>query len=120
MTSRTWFWKIAVSLSALAVAWFEFHPIAPIPLDQFVPAQVIAQKTEFDKLHAEALERVKHYKDAAVAADKKSVSYFQALRDIGDGMVAPLRSTSVRSSSPKPRSCASPIRPSATGSYSSS
>ena len=85
MTSRTWFWKIAVSLVALAVAWFEFHPIAPIPLDQFVPAQVIAQKPEFDKLHAEALERVKHYKDAAVPADKKSVSYFQALRDIGEG-----------------------------------
>ena len=85
MTSRTWFWKIAVSLVALAVAWFEFHPIAPIPLDQFVPAQVIAQKPEFDKLHTEALERVKHYKDAAVAADKKSVSYYQALRDIGDG-----------------------------------
>ena len=85
MTSRTWFWKIAVSLVALAVAWFEFHPIAPIPLDQFVPAQVIAQNPEFDKLHAEALERVKHYKDAAVAADKKSVSYFQALRDIGEG-----------------------------------
>jgi len=85
MTSRTWFWKIAVSLVALAVAWFEFHPIAPIPLDQFVPAQVIAQKPEFDKLHAEALERVKHNKDAAVAADKKSVSYFQALRDIGEG-----------------------------------
>jgi SecD/SecF fusion protein len=85
MTSRTWFWKIAVSLVALAVAWFEFHPIAPIPLDQFVPTQVIAQKPEFDKLHAEALERVKHYKDAAVAADKKSVSYFQALRDIGEG-----------------------------------
>jgi len=85
MTSRTWFWKIAVSLVALAVAWFEFHPIAPIPLDQFVPAQVIAQKPEFDKLHTEALERVKHYKDAALAADKKSVSYYQALRDIGDG-----------------------------------
>jgi SecD/SecF fusion protein len=85
MTSRTWFWKIAVSLVALAVAWFEFHPITPIPLDQFVPAQVIAQKPEFDKLHAEALERVKHYKDAAVAADKKSISYFQALRDIGEG-----------------------------------
>ena len=85
MTSRTWFWKIAVSLVALAVAWFEFHPIAPIPLDQFVPTQVIAQKPEFDKLHTEALERVKHYKDASVPADKKSVSYFQALRDIGEG-----------------------------------
>ena len=85
MTSRTWFWKIAVSLVALAVAWFEVHPIAPIPLDQFVPAQVIAQQPEFDKLHTEALERVKYYKDAAVAADKKSVSYFQALRDIGEG-----------------------------------
>jgi len=85
MTSRTWFWKIAVSLVALAVAWFEFHPIAPTPLDQFVPTQVIAQKAEFDKLHAEALDRVKHYKDATVAADKKSVSYYQALRDIGEG-----------------------------------
>jgi len=85
MTSRTWFWKIAVSLVALAVAWFEFHPIAPTPLDQFVPTQVIAQKPEFDKLHAEALDRVKHYKDATVAADKKSVSYYQALRDIGEG-----------------------------------
>ena len=85
MTSRTWFWKIAVSLVALAVAWFEFHPIAPTPLDQFVPTQVIAQKPEFDKLHAEALDRVKHYKDAAVPADKKSVSYYQALRDIGEG-----------------------------------
>ncbi|MFM2382415.1 MAG: hypothetical protein RL515_402 [Verrucomicrobiota bacterium] len=85
MTSRTWFWKIAVSLAALAVAWYEFHPIAPTPLEQFVPTQVIAQKPEFDKLHAEALERVKRYKDAAVAADQKSVSYFQALRDIGEG-----------------------------------
>ena len=85
MTSRTWFWKIAVSLVALAVAWYEFHPIAPTPLEQFVPTQVIAQKPEFDKLHAEALERVKRYKDAAAAADQKSVSYFQALRDIGEG-----------------------------------
>ena len=85
MTSRTWFWKIAVSLVALAIAWYEFHPIAPTPLEQFVPTQVIAQKPEFEKLHAEALERVKRYKDAAVAADQKSVSYFQALRDIGEG-----------------------------------
>ena len=85
MKSRTWFWKIAVSLVALAVAWYEFHPIAPTPLEQFVPTQVIAQKPEFEKLHAEALERVKRYKDAAVAADQKSVSYFQALRDIGEG-----------------------------------
>ena len=85
MTSRTWFWKIAVSLAALAVAWYEFHPIAPTPLDQFVPTQVIAQKPAFDKLHTEALERVKRHKDAAVAADQKSVSYFQALRDIGEG-----------------------------------
>jgi hypothetical protein len=85
MTSRTWFWKIAVSLVALAVAWFEFYPVAPTPLEQFVPTQVIAQRADFDKLHAEALERVKRYKDAAVVADQKSVSYFQALRDIGEG-----------------------------------
>ena len=85
MTSRTWFWKIAVSLVALAVAWYEFHPIAPTPLEQFVPTQVIAEKPAFDKLHAEALERVKRHKDAAAADDQKSVSYFQALRDIGEG-----------------------------------
>jgi len=85
MTSRTWFWKIAVSLAALAIAWYEFHPIAPVPLEQFVPSKVIAQKPEFDKLHSEALERVKLYKDAAAPAEKKSVSYFQALRDIGEG-----------------------------------
>ena len=85
MTSRTWFWKIAVSLAALAVAWYEFHPIAPTPLEQFVPTQVIAQKPAFDKLHTEALERVKRHKDSAVAADQKSVSYYQALRDIGEG-----------------------------------
>ena len=85
MTSRTWFWKIAVSLAALAVAWYEFHPIAPTPLEQFVPTQVIAEKPAFDKLHAEALERVKRHKDAAAADDQKSVSYFQALRDIGEG-----------------------------------
>jgi hypothetical protein len=30
---------------------------------------------------------VKHYKDAAVVADKKSISYFQALRDIGEGRI---------------------------------
>ena len=89
MTSRTWFWKIAVSLVALAIAWYEFHPIAPTPLEKFVPTQVIAQKPEFDKLHAEALERVKRHKDAAVAADQKSVSYFQALRDIGEGRGRP-------------------------------
>ncbi|MFZ9978671.1 MAG: protein translocase subunit SecD [Opitutales bacterium] len=85
MTSRTWFWKIAFSLVALAVAWYEFHPISPTSLEQFVPTQVIAQRPEFDKLHAEALERIKRYKDAAVPADQKSVSYFQALRDIGEG-----------------------------------
>ncbi len=85
MTSRTWFWKIAVSLVALAVAWFEFYPVSPTPLEQFVPTQVIAQRAEFDKLHAEALGRVERHKDPAVAADKKSVSYFQALRDIGEG-----------------------------------
>ncbi|MEO0039976.1 MAG: hypothetical protein RIS38_924, partial [Verrucomicrobiota bacterium] len=92
MTSRTWFWKIAVSLVALAVAWFEFYPLSPTPLDQFVPSQVIAQRADFDKLHAEALGRVARFKDPAVAADQKSVSYFQALRDIGEGRgrVAPV------------------------------
>ncbi len=85
MTSRTWFWKVAVSLVALAVAWYEFWPLSPIPLEKFAPAHVIAQSDEFAKLHKEALERVRLYGDAATPADKKSISYFQALRDIGEG-----------------------------------
>ncbi|MEY2751890.1 MAG: hypothetical protein RLZZ550_1861 [Verrucomicrobiota bacterium] len=85
MTSRTWFWKVAVSLVALAVAWYEFWPLSPIPLERFAPAQVIAQQDDFKKLHAEALERVRLYPDAAIPAEKKSLSYFQALRDIGEG-----------------------------------
>jgi len=85
MTSRTWFWKVAVSLVALAVAWYEFWPLSPIPLERFAPDQVIAQQDDFKILHAEALERVRLYPDAATPADKKSVSYFQALRDIGEG-----------------------------------
>jgi len=85
MTSRTWFWKVAVSLLALAVAWYEFWPLSPTPLERFAPTQVIAQGDDFAKLHAEALERVRLYHDAAVPADKKSISYFQALRDIGEG-----------------------------------
>ena len=85
MTSRTWFWKVAVSLVALAVAWYEFWPLSPIPLEKFAPAHVIAQSDEFAKLHKEALERVRLYGDAAAPADKKSISYFQALRDIGEG-----------------------------------
>lgn len=74
-----------VSLVALAVAWFEFYPIAPTPLEDFVPTQVIANATDFAKLHHEARERVRLYKDAAAPAEKKSVSYYQALRDIGEG-----------------------------------
>ena len=85
MTSRTWFWKVAVSLLALAVAWYEFWPLSPTPLERFAPTHVIAQGDDFAKLHAEALERVRLYHDAAVPADKKSISYFQALRDIGEG-----------------------------------
>jgi SecD/SecF fusion protein len=85
MTSRTWFWKVAVSLLALAVAWYEFWPLSPIPLESFAPAHVIERKDDFAKLHAEALERVRLYHDAAAPAEKKSISYFQALRDIGEG-----------------------------------
>jgi len=85
MTSRTWFWKVAVSVLALAAAWYEFYPIAPTPLEQFVPTQVIKDKPAFDKLHAEAKKRVDDYKNPAVPADQKSISYYQALRDIGEG-----------------------------------
>ena len=85
MSSRTWFWKLAVSLIALAVAWVEFYPIAPTPLEEFVPTQVIANAADFAKLHQEAKERMRLYKDASAPNDKKSVSYFQALRDIGEG-----------------------------------
>ena len=85
MTSRTWFWKVAVSVLALAAAWYEFYPIAPTPLEDFISTQVINDKLGFEKLHAEAKKRVKDYKDAAVPADQKSASYYQALRDIGEG-----------------------------------
>jgi SecD/SecF fusion protein len=85
MSSRTWFWKLAVSLIALAVAWVEFYPFAPTPLDSFVPKQVIANQADFAKIHTEAKERVQAYKDAAIPAEKKSVSYYQALRDISEG-----------------------------------
>ena len=85
MKSRTWFWKVAVSLVALAVAFYEFHPIAPTPLADFVPTQVINQSEEFAKIHQEALTRVENAKTANTAEDQKSVSYYQALRDIGEG-----------------------------------
>lgn len=85
MTSRTWFWKVAVSVLALAAAVYEFYPIAPTPLEEFIPTQVIKDKPAFEKLHAEAKKRLRDFKDAAVPADQKSVSYYQAMRDIGEG-----------------------------------
>ncbi len=50
-----------------------------------MPTQVIRNRPEFDKIHAEAKQRVTDYKNPAVAAEQKSVSYYQALRDIGEG-----------------------------------
>jgi SecD/SecF fusion protein len=85
MTSRTWFWKVAVSVLALAVAVYEFYPLSPTPLEEFIPTQVIKDQPAFEKIHAEAKKRFRDYKDAAVPADQKSVSYYQALRDIGEG-----------------------------------
>jgi len=85
MTSRPWFWKVAVSLVVLAAAFYEFYPIAPTPLEEFVPTQVIRHQAEFEKIHAEAKTRVINYKNPAIAADQKSVSYYSALRDIGEG-----------------------------------
>ena len=85
MTSRTWFWKVAVSVLALAVAVYEFYPLSPTPLEEFIPTQVIKDQPAFEKIHAEAKKRFRDYKDAAVPADQKSISYYQALRDIGEG-----------------------------------
>ena len=85
MTSRTWFWKVAVSLVALVCAIYEFYPIAPTPLEDFVPTQVINQQAEFAKIHQEAKTRVANSKNATAEADAKAVSYYQALRDIGEG-----------------------------------
>ena len=85
MTSRPWFWKVAVSLVVLAAAFYEFYPIAPTPLEEFVPTQVIRNQAEFEKIHAEAKSRVLNYKNPAISAEQKSVSYYQALRDIGEG-----------------------------------
>ncbi|MFM9147757.1 MAG: hypothetical protein ACKORI_06500, partial [Verrucomicrobiota bacterium] len=83
MKTGTWLWKVALSLIALAVSWAEFYPLAPTPFEQFVPTQVIEKADDFAKLHQEALARLKA--DASVPADRRSVSYFQALRDIGEG-----------------------------------
>jgi hypothetical protein len=105
MTSRTWFWKVAVSVLALAAAWYEFYPIAPTPLEDFVPTQVIKDKPAFEKIHAEAKKRLRDYKDAAVPADQKSVSYSQALRAAW---------TSCRSSTTRRISSANPISRSET------
>ncbi len=85
MISRTWFWKVGISLVALACAVYEFYPIAPTPLEEFVPTQVITQSAEFAKIHSEAKTRVANSKMSTVAADQKAVSYYQALRDIGEG-----------------------------------
>ncbi len=85
MKTGTWLWKVILSLAVLAVSWAEFYPLAPTPFEQFVPAQVIERTDEFTKLHQEALARVKAASDASAPADRKSVSYFQALRDIGEG-----------------------------------
>ena len=85
MTSRTWFWKVAVSLVALACAIYEFYPIAPTPLEDFVPTQVVNQQAEFAKIHQEAKTRVANSKNSTANADQKAVSYYQALRDIGEG-----------------------------------
>ncbi len=85
MKTGTWLWKVVLSLIVLAVSWAEFYPLAPTPFEQFVPAQVIERADEFAKLHQEALARVKAATDASTPADRKSVSYFQALRDIGEG-----------------------------------
>ena len=85
MTSRPWFWKVAVSLVVLAAAFYEFYPIAPTPLEDFMPTRVIRNQAEFTKIHTEAQQRVKNYKNASVPAEQKSVSYYQALRDIGEG-----------------------------------
>lgn len=85
MKTGTWLWKVILSLAVLAVSWLEFYPLTPTPFEQFVPAQVIERADDFAKLHQEALARVKASSDASVPADRKSVSYFQALRDIGEG-----------------------------------
>ena len=55
------------------------------PLEDFIPTQVIKDKAAFEKLHAEAKKRVQDYKNPAVSVDQKSISYYQALRDIGEG-----------------------------------
>jgi hypothetical protein len=78
MTSRTWFWKVGISLVALVCAIYEFYPIAPTPLEDFVPTQVIKQQSEFSKIHQEAKARVANQKNASLPADQKAISYYQA------------------------------------------
>jgi len=61
-------------------------PVAPVALEVYAPGRALpAKKADFEKLHAEALARVRAFADATVPAEKKSVSYYQALRDLGEG-----------------------------------
>ncbi|MFZ9202154.1 MAG: protein translocase subunit SecD, partial [Opitutales bacterium] len=85
MSSRP-LWKVVLSLLVLAAAVYELTPLRTVPLEVYAPAHVRPDATEtFAKLHAEAQQRVKSAKDATVPDDRKSPTYYQALRDIGAG-----------------------------------
>ena len=71
MTSRTWFWKVAVSLLALAVAFYEFWPLSPIPLERYAPKHVI-----------EKPKRKVRQTPAKITKEMTSVKVFRKLRQL--------------------------------------
>lgn len=85
MSSRP-LWKVVLSLLVLAAAVYELTPLRTVPLETYAPAHVLpAASGTFEKIHAEALARVRAAKDDAVPDERKSPTYYQALRDIGAG-----------------------------------
>ena len=86
MTLRPW-WKVVFSLLCLGAAWYEITPVRTVPLEEYAPRAVVGSAETFAPLHREATERVAAHarRDASVPEARKAPTYFQALRDIGEG-----------------------------------
>jgi SecD/SecF fusion protein len=86
MSLRPW-WKVVFSLLCLGAAWYEITPVQTVSLEDYAPRAVIGSAETFAPIHREATERLAAHvrKDDAVPAERKAPTYFQALRDIGEG-----------------------------------
>ena len=77
MNSRSWVWKLALSLVFVGWACWRMVPVAPVPFEVYAPTRVLSAKAdEFKKLDTEARARML----------KDSSSYYKALGDIGEGV----------------------------------